>query len=768
MSGIENIQIVKRDGRKEPLTLDKVHRVLEWATEGLTGVSYSEIEIKSRIQFKDGMKTSDIHEILARTASNMITEDSPNYQFVSARLRLFALRKEVYGTFTPPHLYKYVLKMVEGGHYSHELVEFYSEDEFDQMNNMLNHNRDLTLTWAALRQMEGKYLQKNRVTDQLHETPQFLYIMLTATAFASEPKAKRMDYIREFYDCISTFDISLPTPIMAGLRTPIKQFSSCVLIESGDSLPSINATSNAIVLYIAQKAGVGINGGRIRAVNSSIRNGDSKHTGVIPFYRMFQSAVKSCSQGGVRGGAGTLYAPIWHLEMENILVLKNNKGTDDNRVRHLDYAIQMSGFFYQRLIDGKNISLFSPSEVDGLYDAYFEDQDKFAELYERYEQDDTIRRRTVTALELFDLFIRERMNTGRIYFQNVDHCNNHGPFDSKVAPIRQSNLCLEIALPTKPMAFPDDPEGEIALCTLSAYNLGKIPAFNADDPEETRQATLWFEKRARLVVRFLDNLLTYQEYPVKAARKSTMLYRPLGVGVINYAYLLAKHGVQYSNDTALKLTNSVFEAMQFYTMKASAELAKERGRCEGFENLRYAKGELPIDHYKLAIDDLLKEHGVEGTTQDWEGLRAMIKKDGIRNATVSALMPSETSSQIANATNGIEPPRYFVSVKKSKDGVLRQVVPGIEDESVKWSYEFLWDQRSPRGYIKLVGVMQKWIDQAISGNTSYNPNYYEDGDIPVSELLEDLMLCYKYGWKTGYYFNTNDIEDDDDCDTCKI
>jgi ribonucleoside-diphosphate reductase alpha chain len=761
-------RVIKRDGSREPITIEKIHKVLEWATEGLSGVSVSDIEIKARIQFKNDIKTSDIHEILAKTAADMISETNPNYQYVASRLRLFSLRKEVFGQYNPPHLYKYAQKMVKKNQYTEELLEAYSDDEFDQMNNFINHNRDLTLTWAALAQMEGKYLRKNRTTGEIHETPQFLYIMVAATIFMQYPKETRMDWIKKCYDAVSTYDISMPTPIMAGLRTPVKQFSSCVLIETSDSLKSINASAAAIVEYISKKAGIGINAGPIRGLGSPIRGGESAHTGVIPFYKHFQTAVKSCSQGGVRGGAATLFVPLWHFEMEEILVLKNNKGSDDNRVRHLDYGIQMNGFLYQRLIDDKNISLFSPSDVEGLYDAFFEDQDEFARLYEKYENDKSIRRSTIKAIDLFDLYIRERMGTGRIYFQHVDHCNEHGPFNPKKAPIRQSNLCLEIALPTKPLQFTDDPEGEIALCTLLAYNLGKIPLFDFNDKENTKDTLKWFEDKAELSVRMLDAILSYQEYPVEAAKKSTMKYRPLGIGVTNYAYHLAKHGVQYSNDTAIKLTNHTFEAMQYYTMKASVKLAKEFGRCEGFDNLKLAEGSLPIDRYKKSIDEVLEENNALENYCDWEGLRKDLLKYGIRNATTTALMPSETSSQIANATNGIEPPRNFVSIKQSKDGILKQVIPEIENDYIKWNYEMLWDQESPRGYIKLVGVMQKWIDQAISGNTSYHPKHFEDRKLSIKMLLEDQMLCYKYGWKTGYYFNTNDDNSDDDCDACKI
>lgn len=783
----DTIYVLKRNGEKEPLDLQKIHKVLEWATEGLSNVSYSTIELKAKIQFTDGVSTSDIHSILAKTSADLITEDNENYQFVASRLRLFALRKEVFGKFNPPHILKHVTKMVEENRYTSELMEWYTEDEFDEMNNFINHQRDFLLSWASVKQMEGKYLRQDRVTGKIYETPQFLYMMIAATIFNAYPKKKRMEYVKKYYDAISTFEISLPTPIMAGLRTPIKQFSSCVLIEAEDSLPSINATSNSIISYISKKAGIGVNAGAIRGIGSSIRNGEAFHTGVIPFYKLFQSSVKSCSQGGVRGGAATLYVPLWHYEIMEIMVLKNNKGTDDNRVRHIDYGIQFNGFLYQRLIEGKNISLFSPSEVPGLYEAFFADQDKFAELYNKYEADTSIRRRTMSALEVFERYILERQATGRMYFQNVDHCNEFGPFKPEVAPIKQSNLCLEIALPTKPLKSPESDEGEIALCTLSAFNLGKLPDFDMNNDNEVKEALSKLEDIADLAVRGLDAILSYQEYPVEAARRSTMLYRPLGIGVINYAYLLAKHGVSYSErkvvttdkngneiisyeQPAIKLTNHVMEAIQYYTMKASVNLAKEQGRCEGFENTKLSEGSLPIDRYKKDVDELLEANNANYYLQDWESLRADLLKYGMRNATVTAFMPSETSSQISNATNGIEPPRGLVSVKTSKDGILKQVVPGAGDPSIRWNYELLWDQENPLGYIKLVAVMQKYVDQAISGNTAYNPNYFEGNKFSTKKLIRDMLTAYKYGWKTGYYFNTNDqaADDEDDCDSCKI
>ncbi|MBT4882860.1 MAG: ribonucleoside-diphosphate reductase subunit alpha, partial [Glaciecola sp.] len=579
---------------------------------------------------------------------------------------------------------------------------------------------------------------QNRVSGDIYESAQFLYILVAACLFANYPKATRLDYIKRFYDATSLFKISLPTPIMAGVRTPTRQFSSCVLIEAGDSLDSINATSSAIVKYVSQRAGIGVNAGRIRALGSEIRGGEAFHTGCIPFYKHFQTAVKSCSQGGVRGGAATLFYPLWHLEVESLLVLKNNRGVEENRVRHLDYGVQFNKLMYTRLIKNQNITLFSPSDVPGMYDAFFADQDKFEELYVKYENDPSIRKKSIKAMELFSLFMQERASTGRIYLQNVDHCNTHSPFDPKVAPVRQSNLCLEIALPTKPLQHINDPEGEIALCTLSAFNLGAIKSLDE------------LEELAELAVRALDSLLDYQDYPVPAAYNASMGRRTLGIGVINFAYYLAKNGVKYSDHSANNLIHRTFEAIQFYLMKASNELAKEKGACSKFNETTYSKGIMPIDTYKKDIDAICNEP----LHLDWDGLRESIVKHGLRNSTLSALMPSETSSQISNATNGIEPPRGHISIKSSKDGVLKQVVPDYEN--LKDKYELLWDIPSNDGYLQLCAIMQKFVDQTISANTSYNPSQYEGDKVPMKLLIKDLLTTYKLGIKTLYYHNTRD------------
>ncbi|WP_430737166.1 class 1a ribonucleoside-diphosphate reductase subunit alpha [Psychrobacter sp. VH5] len=758
MTHIDKIKVTKRDGRLELIDLDKIHKVIEWAAHDLDNVSVSQVELKSHIQFYEGIKTRDIHETIIKSAADLISEETPDYQYLAARLAIFHLRKIAYNKFTPPHLFDHVTTLTEAGKYDEHILADYSRAEFDELNEYIDHWRDMNLAYAAVEQMAGKYLVQDRVTKRVYESPQFLYMLVGMCLFANYDKASRLSYVKRFYDATSQFKISLPTPIMSGVRTPSRQFSSCVLIECGDSLDSINATTSAIVRYVSQRAGIGINAGRIRALGSPIRGGEAQHTGCIPFYKLFQTAVKCCSQGGVRGGAATLFYPLWHLEVESLLVLKNNRGVEDNRVRHMDYGVQINKTLYTRLIKGQDISLFSPSDVPGLYDAFFEDQDKFEALYTQYEQDPNIRSRQIPAADLFSLMMQERASTGRIYIQNVDHCNTHSPFDATVAPIRQSNLCMEIALPTKPLDNINDETGEIALCTLSAVNLGKVESVSD------------IEEPAELIVRALDALLDYQDYPVKAAENGSMRRRTLGVGVINYAYYLAKNGVRYSDDSALGLTHQTFEALQYYLLKASNKLAKEQGACPAFNETTYSQGILPIDTYKKDLDNICQEP----LHLDWESLRQEITEHGLRNSTLTALMPSETSSQIANATNGIEPPRGLVSIKASKDGILKQVVPEID--KLKGQYELLWQMPNNDGYIKLVSIMQKFVDQSISANTNYDPVRYEGGRVPMKILLKDLLNAYKLGVKTLYYHNTRDGANDaqadmeDDCagGACKI
>jgi ribonucleoside-diphosphate reductase alpha chain len=755
---MSDITVTKRDGRKELLDLEKMHKVVFWATENITGVSASELELKSHLQFYQGISTPDIQETLIKAAADLISEETPNYQYVAGRLICYHLRKEVYGDFKPWHIRKLVDQNVNLGLYDPELPDLYDNAEWDYINSFIKHERDEHLTYAAMEQMRGKYLVQNRVTKKIYETPQVAYALIAATLFSDYPRETRMRWVRDYYDTISTHQVSLPTPVMAGVRTSQRQFSSCVLIETDDSLDSINATTSSIVKYVSQKAGIGVGAGRIRAIKSPIRKGDAYHTGVIPFYKLFQAATRSCSQGGVRNGAATLYYPLWHLEVEDLLVLKNNKGTDDNRVRHMDYGVQFNKVMYERLLNNDYITLFSPNDVPEVYDAFFSDVDLFRELYERAERNTHIRRKRVKAMDLFAQFVQERKDTGRIYLMNVDHANSHGAFDPAVAPVKQSNLCCEINLPTKPLKDVYDEEGEIALCTLSAINWG---AFK--HPEEMQRA-------CELAVRGLDNLLSYQNYPIIAAQIATQGRRPLGVGIINLAYWLAKHGTNYS-DPDLKLVDTWAQHWSYYLIKASADLAVEKGACPWSDQTKYHNGVLPVDTYKSDVDELVKHEDVV----DWKALRKQLKEHGIRNSTLMALMPAETSAQISNATNGVEPPRSYVSVKQSKDGVLKQVVP--EFRHLKNKYELLWDQRSPLGYLKIMAVLQKYIDQGISVNTSYNPQFYEDEKIPMSEMLQHILFFYKMGGKQLYYFNTydgqgeidvNKLTDEDDCESCKI
>jgi ribonucleoside-diphosphate reductase alpha chain len=759
------IEVVKRDGRREALDIEKLHKVVTFACDGIAGVSASEVEIHSQIQFFDGIKSADVQETLIKSAADLISEETPNYQWVAGRLINYHLRKMVYGQFDPTHLYDHVVKNIDRGFYDAEILEKYTKAEFNKLNGYIKHSRDDSLTYAAMEQFRGKYLVQNRVTKEIFETPQMAYMLIAMTLFQNYPKDTRIKWVKDYYDAVSTFDISLPTPVMAGVRTPQRQFSSCVLIETDDSLDSINASTSSIVKYVSQKAGIGIGAGRIRALGSPIRSGDAYHTGVIPFYKMFQSATRSCSQGGVRNGAATLYYPIWHLEVEDLLVLKNNKGTEDNRVRHMDYGVQFNKLMYERLLAGGDITLFSPSDVPGLYEAFFNDQDQFKYLYEKAEVHPHIRKKSIPAIELFSSFMEERKNTGRIYLMNVDHANTHSSFEESIAPVHQSNLCCEIDLPTKPLNDFNDEEGEIALCTLSAINWGKIKK-----PED-------FAKPCELAVRGLDALLDYQDYPVKAAHNATMNRRPLGIGIINLAYWLAKNGTNYQ-DPDLELVNRYAEAWSFYLIKASADLAIEQGACLKSDETKYANGKLPIDTYKKDVDELAAPIYL----MDWETLRKQMQSHGIRNSTLMALMPSETSAQISNATNGVEPPRSFVSIKQSKDGVLKQVVPGIH--KLRNKYDLLWDQKSPQGYLKIMAILQKYIDQGISVNTSYNPTFFEDEKIPMSTMIQDLLMFYKYGGKQLYYFNTfdgqgeidlNKLEelpqeqiDDADCDSCVL
>ena len=757
----QEILVTKRNGSKEAIDLEKIHRVVHWASQDLDNISVSQVEINAQLAFFDGIKTSDIHETMIKSAADLISTESPDYQYLAARLAIFHLRKKAYKSFTPPSLLEHVEKLTKLGIYDKDILIKYNKKEFEVLNSYVDHWRDLDFSYAAVKQLEGKYLVQNRVTGDIHESPQMLYILVGMCLFQDYKGEARLKIVKRFYDAASTFKISLPTPIMAGVRTPTRQFSSCVLIETADDLDSISAASRAIVKYVSQRAGIGINAGMIRALGSPIRGGEATHTGCIPFFKHFHTAVKSCSQGGVRGGAATLFYPLWHLEVEGLLVLKNNTGTNENRIRHLDYGVQFNGLMYERFLNDSEITLFSPNDVPGLYDSFFADQNKFKKLYEKYENDDSIRKQKVNARELFAMFMKERANTGRIYLQNVDHCNTHGAFDPAQAPVKQSNLCMEITLPTKPLYSVQDENGEVALCTLSAVNLGAL-----DSLDELEDIT-------EIIVRALDSLLDYQDYPLKSAELTSINRRTLGIGVTNLAYYLAKNDVKYSDGSGNELIHKTFEALQFYSLKASNKLAKELGACPLFSETQYAKGILPIDTYKKDIDKFC------GTKLelDWDKLRKDIVSKGLRNSTLTALMPCESSSQISNSTNGIEPPRGFVSIKQSKDGILKQVVP--EYEKLHNKYELLWDIKDNEGYLQLCAIMQKFVDQSISTNTHYDPSQYDGNKVPMKLFMMDLLKAYKYGIKTLYYHTTRDgasdeqnngKPSDDDCEdgVCKL
>ncbi len=742
-----NINVVKRNGESTPLDLDKVHRMVEHACRDLAGVSESQVEMNSNLQFFDKIETKDIQEILIKSANDLISLDAPNYQYVAARLLLFGLRKSVYKTHPDHHpcLKTQLDKGITLGVYDKTLAGAYSDEEWEIMNGYIDHDRDYLFTYAGIRQVADKYLVQDRSTGEVFETPQFMYMLIAATLFQKYPEDIRLGYVQRYYDATSKHLINIPTPIMGGVRTPIRQFASCVLVDIDDTLDSIFTSDMAIGKYVAQRAGIGINAGRIRGINSKIRGGEVQHTGVIPFLKKFESTVRCCTQNGIRGGSATVHFPIWHQEIEDILVLKNNKGTEDNRVRKLDYSIQLSKLFYERFISNGTITLFSPHNVPGLYDAF--GTPDFDKLYTQYEQDPRCLGRSIPAQSLILSLLKERAETGRIYLMNIDHCNTHSSFKDKVS---MSNLCQEITLPTDPIQHIDEDAGEIALCILSAINIGKIKKIDE------------LENLCDLAVRGLEELIDYQDYPVQAARRSTLSRRSLGIGFIGLAHYLAKQGVKYSDSASWQLVHELTEAFQYYLLKSSNQIAKERGACDGFQHTKYADGILPIDTYKKEVDEIVANK----LEYDWDTLRDSIKQYGLRHSTLSAQMPSESSSVVSNATNGIEPPRDFLSIKKSKKGPLKQIVP--QYNSLRANYTLLWDMPSNEGYIKIVAVMQKFFDQGISGNWSYNPEQFPNNEIPVSVMANDLLSTYKYGWKTSYYQNTYDFKKDEEVDSTVV
>ena len=734
-----NISITKRDGRKEPLDVNKIHFVVEEACENLPGVSASQIEMNANIQFYDGMTTKDIQNVLVRSANDLISLETPNYQYAAARLLLYDVRKEAHGQYEHIPLLKLILRNVKLGVYDKAIVDKYNKTEVKKLNTWVRRERDLKFTYAGLRQVCDKYLVQDRSSGQLYETPQDMYMMIAATLFADYPVKIRMSYVKKYYDAISLHKVNIPTPVMAGVRTPVRQFASCVLVDIDDTLPSIFSSDMAIGLYVARRAGIGINAGRIRGINSKIRGGEVQHTGVIPFLKKFESTVRCCTQNGVRGGNATVHFPIWHPEIEDILVLKNNKGTEDNRVRRMDYSIQVSKLFYERFIKDEEITLMSPHNAPGLYDAY--GTDEFDDLYEKYEEDKTIPKKAIKAQDLFFDLLKERAETGRIYIMNIDHCNTHSSFKDKVS---MSNLCQEITLPTTPIQHIDDDKGEIALCILSAINVGTL-----NDVSE-------LQNLCDISVRALDEIIDYQRYPVKAAEVSTKARRSLGIGYIGLAHYLAKQGVKYNDPKAWEIVDRLSEAFQYYLLRASCNIAKEKGKCDGFDRTKYADGLLPIDHYKKTVDKIVPHK----QRMAWESLRKDIAKHGLRHSTLSSQMPSESSSVVSNETNGIEPPRALLSIKKSKKGPLKQIAPGYP--KLKNDYTLLWDMTSNEGYINIVAMMQKYFDQAISGNWSYNPTHFENNEIPLSIMAQDMLTAYKLGWKTSYYQNTYDFKGEEE------
>ena len=732
-------KVVKRNGSIESLDLDKMHLMVEEACSGLAGVSASQVEMTSGIQFYNGISTAEIQEILIRSASDLIDLEHPNYQYVAARLLLFSVRKQLYGKMKElPTLEQHIIDCVSAEVYDHDIYNKYSQEEIAKADSFIDHSRDFLFTYAGLRQVVDKYLVQDRSSGGVYETPQFMYMMIALTIFAEYPKETRMSYVKRYYDAISKHKINIPTPIMAGVRTPLRQFASCVLVDVDDTLDSIFSSDMAIGRYVAQRAGIGINAGRIRGINSKIRGGEVQHTGVVPFLKKFEATVRCCTQNGIRGGSATVHFPIWHQEIEDILVLKNNKGTEDNRVRKLDYSIQISKLFYERFIQDGEITLFSPHNVPRLYSSF--GLSEFDDLYVQYENDPTIPKKTVKAQELILDLLKERAETGRIYIMNIDHCNSHSSFKDK---IEMSNLCQEITLPTYPIQHIDDENGEIALCILSAINVGKVKS----DEE--------LEELCDLSVRGLDELIDYQKYPVVSAELATKARRSLGIGFIGLAHYLAKLGFNYESQGAWDAVHGLSESFQYYLLKASNQLAKEKGHCENFGRTKYADGILPIDTYKKEVDEIVTPK----YQHDWEALRVSIQQHGLRHSTLSAQMPSESSSVVSNATNGIEPPRAFLSIKKSKKGPLKQIVP--QYATLKNNYTLLWDMKSNEGYIKIVAMMQKFFDQAISGNWSYNPENYPDNEVPTSVMANDFLTTYKYGWKTSYYQNTYDIKTDE-------
>lgn len=763
------MDVIKSSGQSQPFEEEKLEKVVFWAVGDLKGVRVDYITRIVKESVYDGMHTSEIHNLVTLAAAQLIGAGPgyhPNYSLVAGRLEIFRARKEAYGQPHYPDLGVHAQKLVDAGVYDAELLEPYDADQLEELNDYIKPERDLQFHYAGSMQMTTKYLIKNRVTGRIFDAPQHAAMLIGMAVYPTRYSGEELvEKVKEFYDTVTKFIGSLPTPVWGGVRTPLRQFSSCVVVEAGDSLPEINAASSVATLYGAARAGLGINAGMIRGEGSAVKNGLAYHTGIVPFLKKFEAAVKSCSQGGIRGASATMFYPIWHQEFEDLVVLKNNKGLELNRVRRLDHAFQVNGYLWNRLKTGDNITLFSPHDVPGLYDAFFENTERWIELYEAAELNPNVPQQRMTAADVFTALMTERTETSRVYIMNVDLVNEHSSFVPEVAPIRQSNLCMEVTLPTRPLQTVDDPEGEISLCTLSAVNMGKI----------TTNAQL--EKVTRVLVEFLDTLLDYQDYLMPAADNATKRYRPLGIGVTNLANWLAKRDAKYSDGSGNDIFHEFMEAFQYYLIKASVNLAKRFNPAPGFHTTKYSRGQMPIDHHSQGIDDLHKAE----YQLDWAALRQSVMRHGMRNCTLSAQMPCESSSQVTNSTNGIEPVRDLVAVKTNADIMISQIVPDYAE--LKDKYETLWQMPDNRGYLTLCGIQQKFLDQSISTNTNYNPSEFEGGNIPMTVLLADQLFAYNIGIKTMYYQNMADgaggEEDDvlvdssadldsDDCQACKL
>ena len=775
------ITVVKRDGTRVPLDISKIQRQVAFGCQGIDGVSPSMIEIKAQIELHDGMATKTIDELLLKAMVNLIDEtenpeiNNTNYQYVAGRQRVSMLRKEVYGQYQPPSLYSIVKKNVEAGMYTPELLDWYSEEEWNIIDLVIDHSKDEQYTYAAIEQLAEKYLVQNRSTGQIYETPQVRYAVAAATAFHKEPKSTRLKLVKEYYECASDGHFTLATPVLAGLGTTTKQFSSCVLISSDDTLDSIFAAGEMMAKYASKRAGIGLEIGRIRPIGSPIRNGEIKHTGMIPFLKKWFGDLRSCSQGGIRNASCTVTFPIWHYQFEDLIVLKNNQGTEETRVRQMDYSVVVSALFWKRFKNKENITLFDPHEVPDLYEAYYRDTQEFEKLYAKYEQSKAIKKKVISAEEVFkNAILKERTDTGRIYLVNIDNVINQGPFNCLVDPIYQSNLCQEILLPTRPFQRIEDEAGRIALCTLGSVNWGVFR-----NPQEMRKA-------CRILVRSLSNLLSYQDFLSVQSYLANKEFEPLGIGITNLAYWHARRNLKYGEDAALAEVRRWMEHQAFYLTEASVELAKERGKCERSDHTWYGQGVFPWERRNKNVDEITDFT----PSLNWEPLRADLKRYGIRNATLMAVAPVESSSVVLNSTNGIEMPMELISVKESKAGSFVQVVPDYK--RLKGRYQLMWDQTDCVDYLKTASVLAAYIDQSLSTNTFYNPAHFPEGKIPGTLVAKNLMLAYRWGLKTIYYSlinkvgakvgvssaatvdNTNlptneyDEPDDDDCLACKL